>query len=104
MGKHGETIIYVNIQFIQWFIIIMSSSIDQGLDSRSLLEKVEPHAEVTWLRPAEIWSRYLGESEEHGRNPCWLMISWGVIPTDIICFFFLKWWIPKTKGFNTKMV
>ena len=60
----------------------MSSSIDQGLDSRSLLEKVEPHAEVTWLRPAEIWSRYLGESEEHGRrNPCWLMNSWGVIAT-----------------------
>ena len=48
---------------------MISSSIDQGLDSRSLLEKVEPHAEVTWLRPAEIWSRYLGESEERGWKP-----------------------------------
>ena len=69
MGKHGETIIYVNIQFIQWFIIIMSSSIDQGLDSRSLLEKVEPHAEVTWLRPAEIWSRYLARVRSMAETP-----------------------------------
>ena len=51
-------------------------SVDQGLDSRSLLEKVEPHAEVTWLRPADIWSRYLGESEERGRTRFWLMVSY----------------------------
>lgn len=33
-----------------------------------LEKQVEPHAEVTWLRPAEIWSRYLGESEERLRK------------------------------------
>eukprot|EP00435_Cladocopium_sp_Y103_P040307 s1076_g10.t4 len=36
----------------------------ETLPRKGLPQTVEPHAEVTWLRPAEIWSRYLGESEE----------------------------------------
>ncbi|CAK8991300.1 unnamed protein product [Durusdinium trenchii] len=35
---------------------------------RWLADRVAPYAEVTWLRPAEVFSRYLGESEERLRN------------------------------------